>query len=97
MGTQNPKRPRILALNLIAFPLQVSVDELMFLISETVGADPEDVAPYVESLLEVWELLGNVKLTKARFTQMAVEPAGRAMMAMEPAGHAMSVAHSFMR
>jgi len=64
---------------------KVSVDELMFLISETIGADPEDVQPYVESLLEVWELLGNVKITKARYREMAVEPAG------------MSVANSYMR
>jgi hypothetical protein len=51
--------------------MQVSVDELMFLISETIGQDPEDVQPYVEGLLEVWELLGNVQMSKMKYRQMA--------------------------
>ena len=45
----------------------VSLDEMMYLISETVGGDLDSVQPYVERLLEVWELMGNMQLTAGKF------------------------------
>jgi hypothetical protein len=63
----------------------VSLDEIMYLISETVGNDLDSVQPYVERLLEVWELLGNMSLTAGKFRNMGVRnnPGGSVMDAQE--------------
>lgn len=40
---------------------KVTLDEIMFLISETVGGDLEAVTPYVQKLSKAWALLDSVR------------------------------------
>jgi len=69
----------------------VSLDEMMYLISETVGGDLDSVQPYVERLLEVWELMGNMQATASKYRHEAGTyngaPGGSVMNGFQGAFH----------